>query len=111
MLTQAMSTDDVQPIKNLQIESASNYLQFVKMTEHDLTPTRKSPGSAVLTLRGPYHGTLPAEGKEVIPADLQIKLPNGYYGRIAPITDLASSHHISIGAGVIGADFRSNLSV
>ena len=51
-----------------------------------------------------------AGGKEVIQTDLQIKLPNEYYG-IAPITDLVSSHHISIGAGVIDADFRGNLSV
>ena len=51
MLTQTMSTDDVQPIKNVQVESPSNYLQFVKMTEPALTPTRESAGSAGLTLR------------------------------------------------------------
>ena len=104
MLTQTMSTDDVQPIKNLQIESASNYLQFVKMTEHALNPTSESAGSAGLTLHSPYHRTVSAGGKEVI-------LPDGYNGRIAPISDLASSHHISIGAGVIDADFRGKLSV
>jgi len=48
------------------------------MTEHDLTPTRESAGSAGLTLRSPYLTTLPAEGKEVIPTDLQIKFPDGY---------------------------------
>jgi len=42
MLTQTMSTDDVQPIKNVQIKSASNYPDSVKMTEHALTPTRVS---------------------------------------------------------------------
>jgi len=66
-----MSTDDVQQIKNVQIESASNYLQFVKMTEHALTPTRESAGSAGLTLHNPYHRTVSAGGKEVIPTDLQ----------------------------------------
>jgi len=111
MLTQTMSTDDVQPIKNVQIESASNYLQFVKMAEHALTPGRKSAGSAGLTVHSPYHTTVTAGGKEDIPTDLQIKLSNGYYGRIAQITDLSSSHYISIGAGVIDADFRGNLSV
>ena len=81
------------------------------MTEHSLTSTRKSAGSAELTLHSPYHNSVPAGGKEVIPTDLQIKLPDGYYGRIAPITELASSHHISIEAGVIDADLRGNLSV
>jgi len=63
------------------------------MTEHALTPTRESAGSAGRNLRSPYHTTVPAAG------------------RIAPIKDLASSHHISIGAGVIDADFRGNLYV
>jgi len=111
MLRQTTSPDDEQPIKNVQIESASNYLQFVKMAEQALTPTREWAGYAGLTLRSPYHTTVPTGGKKVIPSDLQIKIPDGYYGRIAPITDLASSHHISIGAGVIDADFRGNLNV
>ena len=82
------------------------------MTKHALTATRESAGSAGLTLHSPYHTTVSAgEKKEVIPTYLQIEFPDGYYGRIAPITDFVSSHHISIGAGVIGADFRVNLSV
>ena len=81
------------------------------MTEHAMTPKRESAGYAGLTLHSPYYTTVPAGDKEVIPTDVQIKLPDGNYGRIAPITDLASSHHISIGAGVIDADFRGNLSV
>jgi len=39
MLTQTMSTDDVESIKNVQIESASNYLQFDKLRQPTLTPT------------------------------------------------------------------------
>jgi hypothetical protein len=46
---------------------------------------------------------------EPIRTDLQIKLPGGCYGRIAPRTDLALDHHIDIGAGVIDQDFRGNL--
>ena len=65
MLTQTMSTDDVQPIRNVQISSATNYLQFVKLTEHALNPKRESAGSAWLTLRSPYHTTLPAGGKKL----------------------------------------------
>jgi len=76
-----------------------------------MTPKIESAASAGLTLHSPYHTTVPAGGKEVIPTDLQIKLPDVYYGRIAPITNLASSHHISIGAGVIDAGLRGNLNV
>jgi len=65
MLTQTTSTDDEQPIKNVLIESASNYLQFVKMTEHAMTPTREWAGYAGITLRSPYHTTVPAGGKKL----------------------------------------------
>ena len=81
------------------------------MTEHALTPTQASPRSAVLTLRSPYHTTVPAERKEVITTDLQVKLPEGCFCRLVSITELASFHHKSIGAGVINADFRGNLYV
>jgi len=74
MLTQTMSTKDVQPIKIVQIDSASNYFQFVKMTEHAMTPTRESARSAGLIFHSPYHTTVSARGKEVIPTDLQINL-------------------------------------
>jgi dUTPase len=53
-------------------ESSNNCLQFVKMTEQALTPTRESPRSAGLTLRSPYNVTVPARGKEVIWADLKL---------------------------------------
>jgi len=111
-----MPTEDVQPhslkpIEMAHVESTSKYLQFVKLTEHALTPTRKSPRSAGFTLRSPYDTTVPARGKELIRRDLQIKLPEGCYGRISPITDLALFHHLSIGAGVIDEVFRGNLSV
>jgi len=49
--------------------------------------------------------------KKVFPTGLQIKFPEGYYGRIAPIKDLAWSHHIRIEAGAVDADFRGNLNV
>jgi len=45
----------------------------------------------------------------LIATDLQIKLPEGCYGRIAARTDLALRHHINVGAGVIDQDFRGNL--
>jgi dUTP pyrophosphatase len=76
-----------------------------------VTPTRESPKSAGLNLRSPYNTTVPARGKELMKTDLQIKLPVGCYGRIAPRRDWALFHHIDIGAGVSDEDFCGNLSV
>jgi len=65
MLTQIMLTDDVQLIENVQFESASNYLQFLIIKEHALTPTRESARSAGHNPRSPYHTRVPAEGEKL----------------------------------------------
>jgi dUTP pyrophosphatase len=44
-----------------------------------------------------YDVTVPARGKELIKTDLQIELPTGCYGRIAPRSGLALKHHIDVG--------------
>ena len=43
--------------------------------------------------------------------DLQIQLPEGCYGRIAPRSGMALEHHIDVGGGVIDQDYRGNLCV
>ena len=50
-------------------------------------------------------------GKVVIKTDLQIAIPTGCYGRIAPRSGLAVHKFIDIGGGVIDKDFRGNVSV
>ena len=42
---------------------------------------------------------------------LQIRLPVGTYGRIAPRSGLAVNHYIDVGAGVIDRDFLGNVGV
>jgi dUTP pyrophosphatase len=43
--------------------------------------------------------------------DLQIHVPEGYYGSIAPRSGPALHHHIDVGAGVIDEDYRGNVTV
>ena len=43
--------------------------------------------------------------------DIQIAIPNGCYGRIAPRSGLAYKHFIDVGAGVIDHDYRGNIGV
>ena len=53
--------------------------------------------------------TIPARGKGLVKTDLQIKVPHGTYGRVAPRSGLAWKHHIDIGAGVVDEDYRGNV--
>lgn len=42
---------------------------------------------------------------------MQIAVPDGTYGRVAPRSGLASKFMIDVGAGVIDADYRGNVGV
>ena len=43
--------------------------------------------------------------------DIQITLPAGCYGRVAPCSGLAAKHFRNVGAGVIDGDYRGNIGV
>ena len=78
-------------------------LRFVKLTENAQTPTRGSSGAAGLDLYSAYDMIVPARENVLISTDLQIQLPEGCYGRIAPRSGLALKHHIDIG-GVLNSN-------
>lgn len=44
-----------------------------------------------------YDYEIPARGKELVKTDLQIQLPPGCYGRVAPRSGLAWKNHIDVG--------------
>jgi len=66
--------------------------------------------AAGLDLKSAYI-TIPAFEKRLVETDLAILVPPGCYGRIAPRSGLALHHHISVGGGVIDADYRGNVCV
>jgi hypothetical protein len=59
-----MSSHDVNSLKMIEkalaisSENNNSYIEFVKLTEHALTPTRESPRSAGFDLQCPYYTTV-----------------------------------------------------
>ncbi|XP_011186215.2 deoxyuridine 5'-triphosphate nucleotidohydrolase isoform X1 [Zeugodacus cucurbitae] len=96
--------------KKMKIESKC-VLRFAKLTEHARVPVRVSPRSAGLDLQSAYEVKVPARGKALVKTDLQVQLPEGSYGRIAPRSGLAVKNFIDVGAGVVDEDYRGNLGV
>ncbi|KAM4747189.1 deoxyuridine 5'-triphosphate nucleotidohydrolase, mitochondrial [Rhinophrynus dorsalis] len=86
-------------------------LRFAKLTEKAYTPTRGSTRAAGYDLYSAYDYVIPALGKALVKTDIQICVPNGCYGRIAPRSGLAAKHFIDVGAGVIDEDYRGNVGV
>ena len=91
--------------------SSSSLMRFVKLSIHAQTLTRGSPKAAGLNLYSASSTTVPSRGKELIRTSLQIQLPDGCYGTIAPRSGLALYHHVHVGGGVIDRDFRGNVGV
>lgn len=58
-----------------------------------------------------YDYKITAKGKALIKTDIQIELPSGCYGRVAPRSGLAHKHFLDVGAGVIDEDYRGNVGV
>ncbi|XP_065216003.1 deoxyuridine 5'-triphosphate nucleotidohydrolase-like [Planococcus citri] len=92
-------------------EDSQSTLQFARLSKNALTPTKGSDKAAGYDLKSAYDYCVPARGKELIKTDLQIELPSGCYGRIAPRSGLAWKNFIDVGAGVIDEDYRGNVGV
>lgn len=58
-----------------------------------------------------YDAIVPARGKALIQTDIQIEVPNGTYGRVAPRSGLTWKNSLDVGGGVIDQDYRGNLGV
>ena len=77
-------------------------------------PSRGSPGAAGYDLyaANPEPIVIPQQcGRALVPTGLQVVLPPGTYGRVAPRSGLAVKKGVSIGAGVIDIDYTGEVGV
>ncbi|XP_053318243.1 deoxyuridine 5'-triphosphate nucleotidohydrolase, mitochondrial [Spea bombifrons] len=86
-------------------------LRFAKLSENAFTPTRGSVRAAGYDLYSAYDYIIPSMDKVVVKTDIQICVPSGCYGRVAPRSGLAAKYFIDVGAGVIDEDYRGNVGV
>ncbi|CAG9532047.1 unnamed protein product [Cercopithifilaria johnstoni] len=93
------------------IETEKKYIYFKKLSENAHIPTYGSAWAAGADLYSAYDCVIPAKDKASVGTDLQIEIPRGYYGRIAPRSGLAIKKFIDVGAGVVDSDYRGQLSV
>ncbi len=93
------------------LKLAKEMLQVTKLSDQAVLPTKRSVVAAGYDLHSAYNYTIPARGKVLAKTDLQVRVPQGTYGRVAPRSGLAWKNHINIGAGVVDEDYRGNLGV
>ena len=86
-------------------------LMFVKLSASATPPFRASPDAAGYDLFAAQEKVIAPGGRACVATDLQLRIPAGCYGRIAPRSGLALKHGIDVGAGVVDADYRGNVGV
>ena len=86
-------------------------LRVKRMNVNARLPVRGTPGAAGYDLSAAQTAVIPAHDKCLVKTGLQIALPSGCYGRIAPRSGLAIKNFIDVGAGVVNTDYRGEVGV
>ena len=86
-------------------------LPFVKMSTNAVTPTRATEGSVGLDFYSPADYVIPPHNQLLIPTQIKLQIPLGYYGRLASKSGLAILHQLHVGAGVIDPDYTGEIMV
>ena len=86
-------------------------LPFVKMSANVITPTRATGGSVGLDFYSPEDYEIPPHRQLLIPTQIKLQIPLGYYGRIAPKSGLTILHQLHVGAGVIDPDYTGEIMI
>lgn len=86
-------------------------LRFVLQSDRAKAPVRGSAGAAGFDLSAAESVIVSPGARACVSTGLQVGIPLGCYGRIAPRSGLALRHGIDIGGGVIDADYRGIVGV
>jgi dUTP pyrophosphatase len=84
-------------------------LRFRKLDASATLPTRGSSSAAGLDLYSIEAVRLTSKQRVLVRTGLAVAIPEGYYGRVAPRSGLATKNGIDVLAGVIDADYRGEI--
>jgi dUTP pyrophosphatase len=87
-------------------------LIFYKLVDTAFMPTRQNESDVGLDLKSAFTYEIePNGGRVVVDTGLQIKLPEGTYGRIAPRSGIASNNGIDVLGGVIDPGYSGRIQI
>uniref|UniRef100_A0A915NT77 Deoxyuridine 5'-triphosphate nucleotidohydrolase n=1 Tax=Meloidogyne floridensis TaxID=298350 RepID=A0A915NT77_9BILA len=85
-------------------ENEEHQLSYKKIKKEALAPVFGSEGAVGADLHSAEECVVPAKGKYLVSTGLQIALPKGYYGRIAPRPGFASKNFVDVSADISVGD-------
>ena len=86
-------------------------LQFVQMSSRAVVPTKATKHSIGLDLHSPDNYLIYPKKQVLIPTQIKLGIPQGYYGRIASKSRLDIQNQVYVSAGVIDADYTGEIKV
>lgn len=90
-------------------DDAVALLTFKKLDPRATLPSRGSSLSAGLDIYSIDALTIQPRARQLAHTGLAVAIPEGYYGRVAPRSGLASKHGLDVLAGVIDSDYRGEI--
>jgi len=91
------------------MQTKIEFLSFKRLDQRATLPTRGSRASAGLDLYSIEAVSLAPGQRAIVRTGLAIAIPEGYYGRLAPRSGLATRKGLDVLAGVIDADYRGEI--
>ena len=88
---------------------AEQSLRFKRLDANAVLPTRGSASAAGLDLYSIQAVSLHPDQRLLVRTGLAVAIPEGFYGRLAPRSGLATKHGLDVLAGVIDADYRGEI--
>ena len=84
-------------------------LCFKRLDPRALLPTRGSAHAAGLDIYSIEDVAIEPGKRALVRTGLAVAIPEGYYGRVAPRSGLATKHGLDVLAGVIDSDYRGEV--
>src|SRR6266540_1598784 len=91
------------------METEIGFLNFKRVDPRATLPTRGSSFSAGLDLYSIEAVSLAPGQRAIVRTGLAVAIPEGYYGRLAPRSGIATKKGLDTLAGVIDADYRGEI--
>jgi dUTP diphosphatase len=84
-------------------------LRFKRLDSRATLPSRGSASAAGLDIHAIEDLTIQPGERALARTGLAVAIPEGYYGRLAPRSGLATKNGLDVLAGVIDADYRGEI--
>ena len=91
------------------MDAESSFLSFKRLDPRAILPSRGSVSAAGLDIYVIGELTIPPGERCLARTGLAVAIPEGYYGRLAPRSGLATKKGVDTLAGVIDADYRGEI--